>query len=90
MPSAKRVLLVDEPTRGIDVGAKEEILATLRRLAGEGLAIIMVSSELEEVVAISDRVLVLSEGRLVAELDGKAAPIRVPAILQAAFNVERP
>ena len=84
-----RVLLVDEPTRGIDVGAKEEILATLRELADEGLSIIIVSSELEEVVAISDRVIVLSEGRLVAELDGKSRPIDVNEILGAAFGVGR-
>lgn len=82
-----RVLLVDEPTRGIDVGAKEEILATLRQLADEGLSIIIVSSELEEVVAISDRVIVLSEGRLVAELDGETRPIDVNEILGAAFGV---
>jgi ABC-type sugar transport system ATPase subunit len=83
-----KVLLVDEPTRGIDVGAKEEILNTLRRLAEEGLSIIVVSSELEEVVAISDRVIVMSEGRLVAELDGDTHAIDVNQILNAAFGVE--
>lgn len=82
-----RVLLVDEPTRGIDVGAKEEILTTLRELADEGLSIIIASSELEEVVAISDRVIVLSKGRLVAELDGKTRSIDVNEILGAAFGV---
>ncbi|MGO4836793.1 ATP-binding cassette domain-containing protein, partial [Rhizobiaceae sp. 2RAB30] len=84
-----KVLLVDEPTRGIDVGAKEEILSTLRELADEGLSIVVVSSELEEVVAISDRVIVLSEGRLVAELDGETRPIDVNEILGAAFGVGR-
>ena len=82
-----KILLVDEPTRGIDVRAKEEILATLRRLSEEGLGIIIVSSELEEVVAISNRVLVLSEGRTVAELDRALAPIRVEHILNSAFQV---
>jgi ABC-type sugar transport system ATPase subunit len=82
-----RVLLVDEPTRGIDVGAKEEILATLQRLAQEGLGIVIVSSELEEVVAASDRVLVLSEGHAVAELRATDAPILVQDILNAAFRV---
>lgn len=82
-----RVLLVDEPTRGIDVGAKEEILRTLRELAEEGLSIIVVSSELEEIVSVSDRVIVLSEGRLVAELDGVEKPIDVNGILAAAFGV---
>lgn len=82
-----KVLLVDEPTRGIDIGAKEEILATLRRLATEGLAIVIVSSELEEVVEASDRVLVLSQGHAVAELRAEDAPIRVQDILNAAFRV---
>lgn len=82
-----RLLLVDEPTRGIDIGAKEEILATLRRRADEGLAIILVSSELEEIVALSDRVVVLSEGRRVAELDARNVPVRVDDILHAAFRV---
>jgi len=82
-----RLLLVDEPTRGIDIGAKEEILTTLRRRADEGLAILLVSSELEEIVAISDRVIVLSEGRRVAELDGHVAPLGVNDILHSAFRV---
>jgi len=82
-----RVLLVDEPTRGIDVGAKEEILATLQRLAAEGLGIVIVSSELEEVVAASDRVLVLSEGQAVAELRATDKPVLVQDILNAAFRV---
>ena len=84
-----KVLMVDEPTRGIDVGAKEEILVTLRRLAQQGMALIVVSSELEEVVVISDRVLVLSEGRLVKELTTEVKSIQVEMILQAAFKVER-
>jgi ABC-type sugar transport system ATPase subunit len=82
-----KVLLVDEPTRGIDIGAKADILETLRRLAKDGLAIVMVSSELEEVVAASDRVLVLSEGRLAASLSPEAAAISVQDILNAAFRV---
>lgn len=82
-----RVLLCDEPTRGIDVGAKEEILKTLRRLATEGLALVVVSSELEEVVAISDRVLVLAEGRAVGELTGDSGEISVENILNAAFRL---
>lgn len=64
-----RVLLLDEPTRGIDVGAKEEIYSIIRRLAAEGLSIILVSSELPEVLSLSDRVVVLREGKLVAELE---------------------
>jgi ABC-type sugar transport system ATPase subunit len=82
-----KILLVDEPTRGIDVGAKEEIMTTLRQLADHGLGILMVSSELEEVVDISDRVLVLSEGRLVAKLERRTQPFSVADILHAAFKV---
>jgi L-arabinose transport system ATP-binding protein len=63
-----RVLLLDEPTRGIDIGAKQEIYEIVRGLAAEGAAILLVSSELPEVLAVSDRILVMREGRLVAEL----------------------
>lgn len=64
-----RVLLLDEPTRGIDVGAKAEIYGLLRRLAADGMAILMTSSELPELLAVADRILVLCEGRLTANLD---------------------
>jgi ribose transport system ATP-binding protein len=63
-----RVLLIDEPTRGVDVGAKREIYALLRDLAAHGVAIVMVSSELPEVIGLSDRVMVMREGRISAEL----------------------
>jgi ribose transport system ATP-binding protein len=63
-----RVLIFDEPTRGIDVGAKSEIYALMDQLAGAGVAILMVSSDLEEVLGMSDRVLVLHQGRLAGEL----------------------
>lgn len=63
-----QVLLLDEPTRGIDIGAKAEIYAIISRLAGEGAAIVMASSELPELLAMCDRILVLCEGRLTAEL----------------------
>ena len=63
-----RVLLLDEPTRGIDVGAKAEIYDLVHRLAGEGLAVLFVSSEMEEVLSLSDRALVMHEGRLAGEL----------------------
>jgi ribose transport system ATP-binding protein len=63
-----RVLLLDEPTRGIDVGAKQEIYQLMDELAGQGLAVLFVSSELEEVIGMSDRVLVMHEGRITGEL----------------------
>ncbi|MFJ5916343.1 sugar ABC transporter ATP-binding protein [Streptomyces ardesiacus] len=62
-----RVLLLDEPTRGVDVGARAELYAVIRRLADEGLAVLLVSSEVPEVLGLADRVLVLREGRVVHE-----------------------
>ena len=61
-----KVLLLDEPTRGIDVGAKSEIYALIRKLVSDGMAIVMTSSELPELLAVSDRILVLCEGRVTA------------------------
>jgi ABC-type sugar transport system ATPase subunit len=68
-----QLLLLDEPTRGIDVGAKAEIYALIRRLAENGMAILMTSSELPELLTVSDRILVLCEGRLTAELPREEA-----------------
>jgi D-xylose transport system ATP-binding protein len=62
-----KVFILDEPTRGIDIGAKVEIYKLLNALADQGVAIIMISSELPEVLGMSDRILVMSEGRIVAE-----------------------
>lgn len=68
-----QVLIVDEPTRGVDVGAKAEIYAELRRLGSEGLAIWMISSDMEEILNVSDRIAVLHEGRMMGVLDRKDA-----------------
>ena len=73
LASAPRVLVIDEPTRGIDVAAKAEIHARLRALADDGVAILMISSELPEVLGMSDRVLVMREARIVGERDGGQA-----------------
>jgi galactofuranose transport system ATP-binding protein len=70
--SQPRLLILDEPTRGIDVGAHAEILGLIRRLSGEGLAFLVASSELDEVVALSQRVAVLRDRRKVAEISGEA------------------
>ena len=64
-----RVLIFDEPTRGIDVGAKAEIYQLIRKLAAEGVSVIVISSEMEEVLGISDRIAVMHEGRLTGILD---------------------
>ena len=75
-----KILFLDEPTRGIDVGAKQEIYANINKLAKEGLAIVMVSSELPEVLGLSDRVLVLHEGKLTGEfIKTEATPEKVMA-----------
>jgi ribose transport system ATP-binding protein len=68
-----RVLLVDEPTRGVDVGAKREIYQLLRQLTQRGVAIVMVSSELPEILGMSDRILVMREGRIAAEVPRASA-----------------
>src|SRR5207248_197038 len=66
-----RVFLFDEPTRGIDVGAKQEVFEQMDRLAAGGAAVLMVSSELLELIQVADRILVMCEGRLTGELPGK-------------------
>ena len=83
-----RVLLCDEPTRGVDVGAKSEIYALLDRLAGDGVAVLMISSDLEEVLGMSDRVLVLHEGRLAGELP--RAGLSEQAIMRLATGGDPP
>ena len=76
-----RLLILDEPTRGIDVGAKAEILGLVRELSRSGLGVLMISSELEELVEAASRIFVLRDGRSVAELRG--AEIGEPAIMSA-------
>ncbi|HET7093373.1 MAG TPA: hypothetical protein VFI22_07845, partial [Thermomicrobiales bacterium] len=73
-----KLLLLDEPTRGIDVGAKAEIQGLIDELADHGLGVLMISSEIEEITEGSDRVVVLREGRTVAELPrAESTPDRV-------------
>jgi ribose transport system ATP-binding protein/rhamnose transport system ATP-binding protein/inositol transport system ATP-binding protein len=68
--TCKKVLILDEPTRGVDVGAKAEIYRIVRQLASSGIAVLMISSELPEVIGMSDRVVVMREGVTVGELTG--------------------
>jgi len=81
-----KVLLMDEPTRGIDVGAKHEIYRLMEDLAKEGVAILFVSSELEEILGLSDRVLVLHEGRITGELP--RAALSEEAVLHLATDTQ--
>jgi rhamnose transport system ATP-binding protein len=68
-----KVLIIDEPTRGIDVGTKAEVHRLLSELAGQGMAILMISSELPEVLGMADRVLVVREGRITGNIDRSKA-----------------
>src|SRR5213078_256069 len=68
LATGPKLLIIDEPTRGIDVGTKAEVHRLMSELAGQGLAVLMISSELPEVLGMADRVLVMREGRLVREI----------------------
>lgn len=68
LASESKVLILDEPTRGIDVGAKQEMYELINKLTAEGLGILMISSEMEEIMGMSDRMLVMAEGKVVGEL----------------------
>jgi len=80
-----KLLMVDEPTRGIDVGTKSEVHGLIQRLASEGVAVVVISSELPEVLLLADRILVIREGRLVRELTNEEATEE--AVIAAAAGV---
>ena len=82
-----RVLVADEPTRGVDVGAKRQIHELLVQLAEQGMAVLLISSELEEVLGLAHRVLVMRRGRIVAEYDSEQATM--DRVMAAAFATER-
>ena len=73
LATSPRVLLLDEPTKGVDVGAKFEIHEIIRRQAAAGLACLVVSSDLPEVLSLCDRILVMREGRMQGEVSGTVA-----------------
>ena len=81
-----KVLIVDEPTRGIDVGAKFGVYQVMRRLAASGVAILMVSSELPEVLGMSDRILVMRDGRIAGELPSSSSEEDVLALAAGAMD----
>jgi rhamnose transport system ATP-binding protein len=84
-----KLLIVDEPTRGIDVGAKAEVHLLLSKLAQQGVAILMISSELPEILGMSDRILVMREGRISGELDRAAATQEAIMSLATGLNQVR-
>ena len=79
-----RILILDEPTRGIDVGAKSEIYSLIAELAGSGMAVILISSELPEMIGMADRIITFFEGRITGELSGEE--IDQERIIQMAFG----
>jgi ribose transport system ATP-binding protein len=79
-----KVLLLDEPTRGIDIGAKTEIYKHINELAEQGMGIIVVSSELSEILAVSDTILVMSESKQTVIMSGEKATEEL--IMQAAIS----
>ncbi len=85
LETAPRVLILDEPTRGVDIGAKSEIYRIINDLAKTGVGIIVISSELPEIIGVADRVLVMREGEIAGELGGHSAkPISQEAIIELA------
>ncbi len=81
------IVIIDEPTRGIDIGTKQQIYGFIRRLADEGKSVIVVSSEMPEVIGLSDRVVVMRSGRIAGELEGE--DITEAAIVRLAMGVGR-
>jgi ribose transport system ATP-binding protein len=80
-----RILIIDEPTRGIDIGTKQQMYGFIRRLAAEGRAIVVISSEMQEVIGLADRILVMRHGRVTGELSGTDAT--EDAIVRLAMGV---
>ena len=81
------VLILDEPTRGIDVGAKYEIYCIMNRMVAEGKAVVMISSELPELLGMCDRIYVMNEGRMAAEFTAEEATQE--KIMSAILNAGR-
>jgi ABC-type sugar transport system ATPase subunit len=77
--SQAKVLILDDPTRGIDIGAKEEVFRLVRRLADEGIAILYITSEIKEARELADRLLVMSDGRIIKEFEAGTSEEEVMA-----------
>ena len=90
MNTEPKVIILDEPTKGIDIGAKSEIYHLMNQLAEKGTAILMISSELPELLAMSDRLLVMAEGRVTGELPKEEAEeVRVMELATVTFKREK-
>ena len=81
-----RVIILDEPTKGIDIGSKAAVHAFMSELASNGLAVIMVSSELPEIMGMSDRIVVMREGRIANEYDNNE-DLKAEALVRAAAGI---
>jgi ABC-type sugar transport system ATPase subunit len=81
-----QLIILDEPTRGVDVGAKRSIYELITSLARDGVAVLLISSEMEEVLGLAHRVLVMRQGRIAAELDPEGLTLDV--VMRAAFGVD--
>jgi len=86
LSKSPKILIVDEPTNGIDVGAKAEIHKLLRRLADQGVSILVISSELPEVLGLCDRILVMRGGRIVADFENDEDATQEKIINKALFG----
>jgi len=82
------IYIFDEPTRGIDVGAKVEVYNIMNRLVRAGKCVIMISSELPEIIGMSDRVIVMREGKIMGELSRKTDVLNQEIIMKAAWGGE--
>ena len=90
LATAPKVLILDEPTRGVDVGAKSEIYAIIDNLAKSGTAILVISSDLPEIIGICDRVMVMRAGRIAGEVKRtEAAPLNQEDIMALATGMEQ-
>ena len=85
MLSEPEIIIIDEPTRGVDIGTKQQMYGFIRGLAAEGRAIVVISSEMQEVIGLADRVLVMRRGRIAGELRGDEATEQ--AIVRLAMGV---
>ena len=93
MLTQPRIIIIDEPTRGIDIGTKQQIYRFVRRLADEGTGVIVISSELPELIGLADRVLVMRQGRIAGEVAGdrltEETIVRLAMGLPAGLDAER-